>query len=192
MTNDNFTPEQSIRLIQNMIEKTRQGISYKSHYFLLWGWCTMLAFLGQFVLLYYFHSRYHYNVWWITIVCAVISIIWSRQESRTREVKTYVKESMGYLWTGLGITFFVFCLIFIKLGWYNCYPFFITLYGVGTFVSGNILQFRPLTAGGIICWVLAAVSVWFKMDVQILFAALAITVSYIIPGHLLRLKYQGK
>ncbi|MEO6647588.1 MAG: hypothetical protein ABIN89_14460 [Chitinophagaceae bacterium] len=119
-----------------------------------------------------------------------ITIYWTIREDREKKATTYVKESMRYLWTGLGITFFIFCLIFVKLGWWNCYPFYITLYGVGTFVSGKILQFKPLVWGGIISWILAAVSVWFHNDVHILFAAVSILVSYIIPGHLLKFRYR--
>jgi predicted PurR-regulated permease PerM len=62
---------------------------------------------------------------------------------------------------------------------------------MGTFTSGRILQFPPLIAGGILCWILAAVSVWFEFDYQSLFAAFAILISYIIPGYLLRRKYSN-
>ena len=189
MSTDNFSAEESLRLIQNMIDKTRVRFSDKSHYFLLWGWGTFLALLGQFVLKSVLEISYHYQVWWITIVCLAITIFWLRQDNQKERTKTYMSESMNYVWTGLGITFFVLTLIFFKLGWQNCYPFFITLYGVGTYVSGRILKFPPFVWGGAASWILAATSVWFNMDAQILFAASAILISYIIPGHLLRMKY---
>lgn len=115
-----------------------------------------------------------------------------RRDNQKIKTKSYVGESMSYLWAGMGVSFFILSLIFIKLGWRNCYPFFIMLYGLGTFVSGRFLQFRPFVWGGIFNWILAAVAVWFDMDAQILFAAAAILVSYIIPGHMLRLKYNHK
>jgi hypothetical protein len=34
----NFSPEESLQLIQTMIDKTRQDISAQSPYILLWGW----------------------------------------------------------------------------------------------------------------------------------------------------------
>lgn len=192
MASQDFSPEESLLLIKNMIDKTRKGFSNQSGYFLLWGWCTMLALLGQFVLKHFFHWRHHYMVWLITIVCAIITIVWVGRDRRKRAVRTYVKDSMVYLWTGLGITFFIFSLLFIKLGWFNCYPFYMTLYGVGTFVSGKILQFNPLVIGGIGCWILAAIAIWFSMDAQMLFAAASILISYIIPGHLIQLKYRNQ
>lgn len=189
MSSENFSPEDSIRLIQSMIDKTRQGLSNQSHYFLLWGWGTLLALTGQFVLKAIFKSPYHYHVWWISVICFFITVFLVRHDNVKKRTKSYVEEGMSFLWTGMGISFTVVSLIFIKLGWQNCYPFFIMLYGLGTFVSGRFLQFTPFVWGGISNWVLAAVSVWFDMDTQILFAAAAILVSYIIPGHLLRLQY---
>lgn len=45
---DDFSPEQSIRLIQSMIDRTRQNVFENSRYFLLWGWCSFAASIGQF------------------------------------------------------------------------------------------------------------------------------------------------
>ena len=70
----------------------------------------------------------------------------------------------------------------------NAYPFFILFYGLGTFVSGRVLKFRPLVIGGIFNWALAIISVYVHFDYQLLIAAAAILTSYIIPGYLLRSK----
>jgi hypothetical protein len=80
-------------------------------------------------------------------------------------------------------------MIFVKLGWgNNIFPFFIMLYGLGTFVSGKLLQFTPLVIGAIVAWVLAIVAAYLPNEYQLLCGAGAIMVSYIIPAHLLRLK----
>jgi hypothetical protein len=192
MSDQNFSPEDSLLVIQSMIEKTRRGLSDKSHYFLLWGWGTAIACVGQFFLKNVLDSPYHYNVWWITIVCLVIHIIFLIRDRKSATAKTYVSESMNDLWTAMGISFFILSMIFFRIGWLYCFPFFITLYGVGTFISGRVLQFFPFVIGGIICWILAAISIWFSMDYQMLFAAGALLASYIIPGHLLRQKYRSQ
>jgi hypothetical protein len=97
---------------------------------------------------------------------------------------------MGYLWTGIGVSFFILSFIVSSSaeGWNFSYPFFIMLYGLGTFVSGKIIKFKPLVIGGIINWCLACISVFFSFDYQLLFAAAALLTSYIIPGHLLGVK----
>ena len=50
MTEEKFSPQESLRLIQSMIDKTKQDISDNSIYFLVWGWITFVACAGQFVL----------------------------------------------------------------------------------------------------------------------------------------------
>jgi hypothetical protein len=185
---DNFTPQQSLELIQSMIHKTRSDLGSNRFYFLLWGWVTFIAILLQFLLKLVFHSPYHYMVWLVVIPAVIATIIYSaRKDKKESHVRTYVGESMSYLWTGIGISFFILSVLISqsKEGWLNGYPFFILFYGLGTFVSGRILRFTPLVIGGIFNWLLALVSVFVAFDYQLLLAAAAIFTSYIIPGHLL-------
>ena len=185
---EEFSPEQSLRLIQRMIDKTRQTVYKNSRYFLLWGWCSFAASIGQFVLKSVFHSPWHPIVWWIVVPCLVITWYWTWKNGKNRRAKTYVNEMMGYLWGALTLAYFAMSVIFARLGWEYCYPFFMILYGIGTYVSGKILQFRLFVWGGLISFVLASVSIWFDFDYQALFAALAIFISYILPGHLFRIR----
>lgn len=187
MPEEKFSPEESLQLIQSMISKTRQTMSDNSIYFLVWGWITFLACTGQFILKNVFENEKHYLVWTAIIPGIIFSIYQGSKESRRKRVKTYVDESMSYLWMGMGIGFFVLSMILSKMGWGTVvFPFFIMLYGLGTFVSGNLLRFRPLIIGGILAWVLAVGSAWVNYDYQMLFGAAAILVSYIIPAYMLR------
>ena len=190
MADQEFSPKDSLRIIQTMIEKTKRNISYQSHYFLLWGWGAFIGFTGQYILKVYFEYPKHYHIWWISAVCLVINFVFVIKFSKKVKVKTYVDENMGNLWTGLIFSFIVLMIIFTKIGWLNSYPFFMLLYGTGTFISGKILRFSPLIIGGSISFILAAVSVWFNVDLQMIFAASAILFSYIIPGHLLYINYK--
>lgn len=191
MTKENFTPEQSLQLIRSMISKTKQNMSDNSIYFLVWGWLTFIACTGQFVLKNIFQYEKHYMVWTVIIIGVAFSIYQGRKEDTSIKAKTYVDENMKHLWAGMAISFFVLGMILTKLGWGTViFPFFIMLYGLGTFVSGNFIQFRPLIIGGIIAWALAIGSTFVNYDYQMLFGAGAILISYIIPAHMLR--YRNK
>lgn len=187
-----FSPDESLRLITSMIEKTRKDISDRSQYFLLWGWAIFLACIAQFILKVIFKSPYHDQVWWVIIPCVILTLVMAKRDKQKDGVKTFLGETMSDLWTALGISFFVISIIFSKIGWQYCFPFYIMLYGVGTFISGRLTRFKPLLIGGIICWILASVCVWMEYDYQILFTAAALLVSYIIPGHLLRKKFKNQ
>lgn len=189
---ENFTPQQSLQLIQSMIGKAKARLSANSIYFLLWGWVTFAAIIGQFLLKVVFQYKHHYLVWFITIPTAILSIVYTGRTHTRRPVKTYVGESMGYVWTGIGISFCVLSVIITNSdgGWAKAWPFFILFYGLGTFISGKILEFTPLVVGGILNWVLAITCLYVEFDYQLLVAAAAILTSYIIPGHMLRLNKQ--
>jgi hypothetical protein len=185
---DQLSPQQSLRLIQSMITKTRSNLGENRFYFLLWGWVAFFAILMQFFLKVVMEYRHHYIVWILTVPTAIITIVYSAKQSRRETVKTYAGTSMGYLWMGLGISFFVLSVIISRLpgGWLNGYPFYILFYGLGTFISGKILEFRPLVIGGVFNWILAIACVFVPFDYQLLLSAIAILTSYIIPGHLLK------
>lgn len=187
MSEENFSPQESLLLIQSMISKTKQHMSDSSIYFLIWGWLTFSAFVGQFILKNIVHYEKHYLVWLVIFVGIFLTLYQGKKNGNNKKVKTYVGDSIRYLWTGMGITFFVLSMILSKLGWDTAvYPFFITMYGLGTFVSGSIIQFRPLVIGGIISWMLAIAAAYVSYDYQMLFGAAAILFSYIIPAYIMR------
>lgn len=162
-------------------------MSDNSIYFLVWGWITFVACTGQFLLKHIVKYEQHYQVWWLIVVGIAFSIWYGIKEGENRKAKTYVGESIKYLWMGMGISYFVLSMILTKVGWDSTiFPFFIMLYGLGTFVSGSILQFRPLVIGAIIAWALAIGAAYVAYDYQMLFGAAAILVSYIIPAYMLR------
>lgn len=184
-----FNPQQSIQLIQAMIGKAKEDISDSSIHYLVWGWLTFFACTGQFVLKNIFQYARHYQVWWIIIIGVVFSMVYGLKYEKKQKVKTYIGDSIKYLWIGMGIAYFVLSMILSKTGWgTTVFPFFIMLYGLGTFVSGSIIRFRPLIVGGLIAFLLAVLSAYVSYDYQILFGAGAILISYIIPAYMLRAK----
>ena len=105
MDQENFSPQESLKLIQSMIIKTRQDFGDNSKYFLVWGWITFVACIGQFVLKNVFAYEKHYLVWLLIIPGIIISTYMGIKEQKTRKVNTYVGDSMKYLWMGMGISF---------------------------------------------------------------------------------------
>jgi hypothetical protein len=184
---DNFTPQQSLQLIQSMITRAKANLSENRFYFLLWGWVAFLCFTGQFVLKVFIGYERHYMVWLATIGASIVTIVRVRKDNRSG-TRTYVGDSMSFLWMGLGISFFVLFFIFMRTpsSWQTAYPIYILFYALGTFVSGMLLKFKPLIIGGIINWGLALVCAWLPFDYQLLVAAAAVLTSYIIPGHLIK------
>jgi hypothetical protein len=183
---ENFSPEDSLSLIHSMINRTRSNLGSNRFYFLFWGWVAFAALVTQFTLKVVFEYAHHYQVWWVIPPAVVITLIYSSKH-RSNGARSYVGESMGALWMGIGISFFVLSVLIAQLrgGFLNAYPFYILFYGLGTFISGRLLRFKPLVIGGIINWVLAMACPFVPYDYQMLLTAGALLCSYIVPGYLL-------
>jgi hypothetical protein len=185
-----FSPHESLRLIQSMIETTKSSIRDSSHYFLLWGWATIIGCVLQYVLLIVVEYPNHYYAWFITIVAALFHLYFIVRDNKRERVKTFISDANKHVWTVIGFSFMALAFVFTKIGWMNCFPFYILLYGIGTYITGSLIKFSPMRIGGIVCMFLVAIAPYLSYPLQILLAALAILVSYVIPGHLLRSKYQ--
>ncbi|MBS1946691.1 MAG: hypothetical protein JST47_02895 [Bacteroidetes bacterium] len=185
-----FSPEQSLKLITSMIETTKNSICDNSIYFLLWGWGILIACAVQYYMKAILNNPNNGMAWLIIPVLVVLQIFLVFKRRGKAKVKTFISDASAYLWTAIGFAYLAMAFIFAKTGWEYCSSFYIILYGMGTFVSGQFIKFRPLIIGGIICLPLAIAAVYVDFDSRILILGLSILVSYIIPGHLLRAKYK--
>jgi hypothetical protein len=180
MQNENLSPQQSLDLIQSMINKTKNAAADSSIFFLLWGWVVFIACLLQYILKIIWHSQFHYYAWFVIVIGIAGSVYLGIKRDKTTLVKTYISESVEQLWISIGITF----------GYGNSFTFYILLYGIGCFVTGRLIKFSPLVWGGIGAWLLAVFSAYLDYDTNILVTAVSILISYIIPGYLLRMKFK--
>lgn len=192
-TEKEFSAEESLRLIKSMIEQTKGTFADKSFYFLFWGWLVFFCCLLQFILKVWLQYPNHYMVWWLMPAGGVISFIYSLKVEKKKAVKSPLQDSLEYLWIGLFFAYLVITFINTSTqNWQFAFTHYILLFAIGTYISGSIMKFKPLVYGGIVNFFLAALSIKFSYDYQILFCALAIAASYIIPGHLMKLKYKSQ
>src|ERR1700729_1409338 len=93
-----INPEESLQILQGMIEKTKANLVYRnSDYLLLWGWLVLLACLIQYFLLTVIHSPHHYYAWHLMWIGFLGSIYLSVRDRKIRRVRTYIDESVGSL-----------------------------------------------------------------------------------------------
>ncbi|MFZ6025603.1 MAG: hypothetical protein ACOYVG_14225 [Bacteroidota bacterium] len=188
-----FSPEESLQLIQSMITKTKDAVAVDSFYLLFWGWLVFTCCVVEYVLMIFLKYQYHSFVWFTMPLGGIVSAVYSTRQAKKRTSVTYIEEALGYLWIAIGMSFFI--MVFINVvsdAWKTAFTYYILMYAIGTFVSGKLIRFRPLVIGGISNFLLAAVSIKFNFANQLLIGALAILISYIIPGHLLRIRHHLK
>ena len=194
MMDEKITPEQSLQLIGSMINRAKNKFGENGHLYLLWGWAVFVCSVAQFILLNYFNYEYHYMVWAAMWLIFIYQVIYLRRQKRKVIVKAYTDEIIAAVWVTFVILMFLFGFLFGTLMGEDYYRFinpgFLALYGMPTVISGTILRFRPLIIGGVFCWIFSVVSTFIPYEYQLLLLAAAVVAAWIVPGYLLRNKYQ--
>jgi hypothetical protein len=182
-----FSYEEGLKTIYNMIESTRGNIGQNYRYFLLWGYLVAFACILEFLFIRVYPVKYHYLVWPVLIGAGVVlSTVMTLWQRRTQTHKTLIDNMMTYLWGGWLVTLLLLQLFANLRNDYNLIlPLTMAMYGMGVFVSGGIIKFRPLIYGGILSWVSAVISFFQPHDVQLLITTGTLVIGYIIPGYIL-------
>ncbi len=191
MQSDNFSPKESLQLIDSMINQAKNRFSENGFLYLLWGWLILFCSIGHFILLKLNLFKHPEIIWVSCWLVAIYQIIYLVRRGKKVTVKTYSENIIGYVWMTFGITMGVASFIMAKTqSWDLINSLALMLYGIPTFLSGVVMRFKALKIGGIICWSLAVVSVFIQPVYILLLLAVAVIAAWIIPGYLLRAKYK--
>jgi len=189
-----FTPEESLQMISQIISKTRKSIKTSSFYFILWGWVLVFAALACFFVIKYFVSiqQYQYinlGAWLAWIIPVIVGTIISRVHERTSEKIEKGRSQIGniikMLWYSNGTAIVIGCFISYKLNFYPASIVFVIV-GISTFMTGYIVKFKPLIYGGIIFWITSIMSAYIHNEYQLILTALSIAAGYLVPGYMLK------
>jgi len=130
----------------------------------------------------------------LTWAALIYQVVYLYRRRKTRRVKTYTGDIIGFVWITFVIMMFLFGFLFGSVMGNNYYmfmsPCFLALYGMPTFLSGIILRFRSLIIGGICCWILAVIAPFVNYDYQLLMLGAAVIIAWIVPGYILREKFK--
>ena len=192
---NDFSPQQSLQLIESMINRAKDKFADDGLMYLVWGWLVFLCSLLQFVLMHIYQYPHHYIVWLATIPVFIFQFVYESKKHKQQTVSTYTDYIIGYVWITFAIVIILlgFLIGALTTGEYYTHIIHILLavYGMPVFLTGVIVRFKPLIFGGIACWVLCIASTFVEIyDYQFLFIPIAMLVAWIIPGYMLRAKYK--
>lgn len=183
-----MTEQESLVLIREMIDRARGEVREGGYFFLLWGWLVLAG------------CAIHYGLWdlvgpalsaltWLVVglIGAIGTWIGMRKQKFRQRRASLTGGSISMVWTAVGALLLILTGLGLAgtMSFQEVYPMYIFLYGIGTFVTGGILSFRPLQIGALLCWGLGIAAFYVSFKEQLLLIGLAIIVSYLIPGYLL-------
>ena len=191
MSSDNINHGEELRIINDMLTRTRRQTAEGGNYFIVWGILLLFAVGTMWGLI--MLKRYEF-IWinWIlyTLLGVGYSIWQGRRIDRIARVKSYAATALQAIWSGLGIGFIFLMFIGPVLGLYTTQPLFYisaVLTGGGTFATGLILGTRVMlwSAAG---WWLGALALGYLHGSSATMGLymLLLVVCYLLPGIILK------
>ncbi|MBL7909743.1 MAG: hypothetical protein JNJ41_01655 [Bacteroidia bacterium] len=188
---ENMMPEESLQIINAMINTAKNKLADDGFHLIFWGWLVTFCALIHYVTI-KLNIQGGEWVWMLMPLGGIVSGIYGYKQGKSQKVKTHIDSYIGYVWIGFIISLFVTLFFGYAHGIKATYFFLMLLYGMATFVTGGILNFKPLIYGSLFSFAFAVVSVFVGEVDQLLCIAAALILSYIIPGHMLRSKYKSQ
>jgi len=185
MKNSIYTPEESVQIIDKMIQLTRASVKQNSWYYIFFGILVIIASLVHLILL-----KIGYPdggaIWMLMLVGGIVAAIKSiREQSNFKEQS----RQFGLVWLAASFTYFTVLIGTAKLNGevgLLINPIVFSLAGGATFLSGTMMKFRPLVYGGLLIWCISIVQLFFGIEVQLILNVLAVILGYLIPAFLLK------
>lgn len=180
-----MTGEESLKIITDMINKTKVNIRQSSFHLLFWGWLIFFCSLSEYLLFKFTDFASPWYVWWLTAPGALVSMIYGFMKGRKDTAYTYA--TILYVWTWIG--FMIGSIVLFIIVWEHMEsvaPLILTLAAVPTFISGFIIKFRPLIIGAATFWILALVAHFGGPEIAPLAVPVAMLTGYLIPGYMLK------
>lgn len=160
--------------------------------FLAWGYPTAAVLLVEFAALLIWNANWCDWLWaGIPIIGVPLMVYFLNEDYERTGRRTLDQNVILMMWIFIG---FASCVGGAAMGFagvfqYSFFALLGLLCGMGCFMTGIILHFRPKTVCGIIASMLSVVPLFFQGDLwpwQLLATAVIVVVALIIPGHLFK------
>ena len=183
---EELSKDESLALITEMIGQAKRNLAKGgSFYFLLWGWVVALANLGHYLIDRFDWFEHPYIVWLLMIPAMIVTIIYSARRDQRSKIVSHYDRVYSHLWIAVFIAIVILLTFMQKLD-FNQNAVILLFSGLGTYLSGYLLRFKPLIIGGVALGVSSIVAFNVSVNDQYLVAAIGLVLGYLIPGYLLK------
>ena len=185
----NFNHEQSLALINEMINRAQNNVKLERNYSLLyWGYLTAAFAITHYVLM---HTLSNPNqgswIWALMLPAAFVGYFIERRTKRKKLVKTHYDNITGMVWLGFLISwvFFIIVIQIFRGGYVLIVPVCLTMFGMGQFITAFVLRYKLWYAAAVLSWTGAVVCAFLATDLHMIVFAMIMIVGCAIPGHVM-------
>lgn len=188
MENKSITPQESLQVINDMIANTKSRMNENGFIYLFWGWIIFICALSQFVLLQLELNAFNFYPYFLVIPAGIYTWIHESKKHRQQE-DSYINSIMNSLWITLAPNLALVGFLSWPAYQISPIPFLLIFLALGAIVSGSTIKSKPLIVGGIICNLIGISSMFITVVYQPIFLAGGIVSADLIPGYILRIKF---
>ncbi|HQV40376.1 MAG: hypothetical protein IPO60_16245 [Flavobacteriales bacterium] len=187
-----LTPSESLKLIETMIGQAKSSFSRMSFYFLMWGVLLLAAMVTTYMMRDAGDAWAHGAAWGVAgALGGIISSIYGFRQGKKEQVANPMDRVVGWIWGAFVITMLLMMFAFAGTG-RDPGAAITLLTAMPTFLTGQVMRFRPLIFGGLLFWLSGMVMFYSGNDTVIVSAyCIAMVFGYIVPGILLKRQEDG-
>ena len=184
-----LSQQESLLLIQQMIQTAKKEQRDDGKGWIVWGWMLFAASVLTIANLHYqwFSTYFFWNLFGVaTIIIFIYETVNTLFFKKKIKVRTYTKD----LFEKLNAGFFI-CLMFIIVAINTGVPptkgfaLLISLYAFWILIYGSALNFKPSVIGAYVTWAFGIAALFVKtFEMVMAMHALGVLFGYIIPGHI--------
>ncbi len=213
-----LTEVESLRIITEMIQKTKKEFYESGIAAILWG--SVVGFCGIYgYLAFTFNWPFKREVWYLTFFAIIPQIIIVIKERKPRKVKQYI-DGVGAAWIAFAVTMVGMAVYNTAIPFTvaqnfkaehlelllhntqantteNIAPFipnfssvYLLIYAFPTLVTGIGRRFKPMLYGAVICYLCFIVSCFTANTIDLLLQSIAAISCWLIPGIILSNRYR--
>ena len=189
--NTQFTEQESLATIQNMIDNAQKRFKEKGEIAILWGWLVFGTSILHFLMIKFqlVDPAYAWIVWpLMSAIGLTFQYRIIKKQRKSQEAMTFQDSAMIYLWSGIMILYlFVLFLVFSgHINWSVTYGLFLVTFGMGSFITGGLIKSTPFIIGGLMGIPIGILAVYTSNEYILLLMALGMLCFNLIPGYLLK------
>ena len=195
MEEKNLTEQESMLIIQQMINTAKHEQKDDGIGWIIWGWLLFLVSVLTYINLYtkWFSTYYFWSYFGaLSLLLILYSVIKYRFFRKKERARTYTGELFQKLNVGFFITI-MFIIFSMNTGMdpMKGFPILIGLYGFWILIYGTALDFKPSIIAAYMTWALGFAGFFVNSfaTIMILHGSAAL-VGYIIPGYIANMEFK--
>lgn len=188
MEGSNFSPDESIKTIEEAFKQARSEKTGATFYYILWGTLLMLHYLLLFFVTKFPDLKGGFTttlIWSVFPIGGFLCYLKGKKEQKTENVLSLYEKVYLFAFGGFALTYgmvFFSSLIQHSSLFISLFPL---LLGFTVFVVGGITKHNASIIGGVLGIILSSISLNISLEYQYLLAALSSLISCLIPGLLM-------